>query len=102
MSGDDVTYNAGPERLEVRLDPSRRLKIAELAGVYHVGMSELVRKMIDEAYEDVLLARRRAAVQRIIEAQAEGEEMPDPDELSRQLASTYDVHLEGIDEPRRE
>lgn len=98
MSDDEPAYTAGPERLEVRLDQAHRRKIAELARVYQVGMSELVRKMIDQAYEGVLLERRRAAVRRIAAAQAWGEEMPDPDELSRQLATTYDVHLEGGDE----
>lgn len=51
--------------------------------------------MIDEAYEGVLRERRREAVRRIAAAQVGGEEMPAPDELSRQLAQTYDVHLEG-------
>lgn len=96
MSDPAEPYNAGPERLEVRLDQARRQKIAELAGVYQVGMSELVRKMIDEAYEGVLLERRRAAVRRIAAAQVE--DMPDPDELSRQLAATYDVRLDELDE----
>ncbi len=96
MSDAEQPYAAGPERLEVRLDQARRQKIAELAGVYHVGMSELVRKMIDETYEGVLLQRRRAAVLRIAAAQVE--DMPDPDVLSQQLAATYDVRLDDLDD----
>ncbi len=97
MSDDERSYAAGPERLEVRLDQGRRQKIAELAEVYHVGMSELVRKMIDEAYEGVLLERRRAAVRRIAAAQVE--DMPDPDELSGQLAARYAGDVGGSDAP---
>jgi hypothetical protein len=88
-------YRVGGERLEVRLDPDRRRKIAELARTYQVGVSEMVRKMIDDAYEDVLLERRRAAVQKIFGAsELATEPMPDPDELARQLDETYAVKLE--------
>lgn len=82
------------ERLEVRLDQQRHHMLREIAAVYEVPRSEMVRKMIDDAYDVVLLERRRAAVRRIAEARVE--EMPDPDELSRQLAATYAVRL---DEP---
>ena|SRR5690349_4924746 len=93
---DGPVYRAGAERLEVRLDPDRRRKIAELAGTYHVGMSEMVRKMIDDAYEDVLLERRRAAVRMIIEAsELATEPMPDPDELARQMNERYSGPLPG-------
>lgn len=82
------------ERLEVRLDEQRQHMLREIAAVYEVPRSEMVRKMIDDAYEDLLLERRRAAVRRIAAAQVE--DMPDPDELSRQMAKTYEVRL---DEP---
>lgn len=56
--------------------------------------------MIDEAYEGVLLERRRAAVRRI--AAAHVEDVPDLDELSRQLAATYEVHLDAsVEAPGR-
>ncbi|MSP22412.1 MAG: hypothetical protein EXR66_05280 [Dehalococcoidia bacterium] len=95
----DYTYNPDSgarepgqtERLEVRLGVQRQQMLREIAAVYEVPRSEMVRKMIDEAYEDLLLERRRAAVRRLVAAQAEGEAMPDPDELSRQLAETYEV-----------
>jgi predicted transcriptional regulator len=81
------------ERLEVRLDPQRQHMLREIAAVYEVPRSEVVRKMIDDAYDDVLLERRRAAVRRIVALQADGELMPDPDELSRQLAEKYEALL---------
>ena len=77
------------ERLEVRLDSERRRKLSELAAARHAPVSEVVRQMIDEVYEEVLLERRRQAVQRI--AQLQVEDVPDPETLSRQLAQTYDA-----------
>lgn len=44
MSDEAPPYEAEPERL----DQARRRKIAELAGAYRVGMSEMLRKMIAE------------------------------------------------------
>jgi predicted DNA-binding protein len=79
------------DRLEVRLDPENRRKLDAVCRARGGPVSRVVRELIDEAYEDVLRERRRRAVEVI--ASLEIEEMPDPDELSRQLDSTYDVDL---------
>lgn len=75
------------ERLEVRLDTERRRKLSELAAWKGAPVSEVVRKMIDESYEEIMRERRREAVRRI--AELEVEDVPDPETLSRQLAETY-------------
>ena len=77
------------ERLEVRLDPERRRKLAKIAEERRAPVSDVVRRLIDEAYEDVLKEERRRAVEII--ANANVEDVPDPEELSRQLAKTYDI-----------
>jgi hypothetical protein len=77
------------ERPEVRLDSEHRRKLAEVAAVYHTPLSEAVRTMIDEAYEAVLRERRREAVRRL--GAMEVEDVPDPEELSRQLNSAHEL-----------
>lgn len=81
------------ERLEVRLDPERRRKLAEVAAQRGVPVSEAVRQMIDQAYEQTHRAERMRLVEEL--AQLEVEDMPDPEVLSRQLAERYgpaDLH----------
>ena len=77
------------ERLEVRLDAEHRRRLSELAEAKGAALSEIVRQMIDQAYEEVLLERRRQAVREI--AAMEIEDVPDPETLSRQLAQTHDT-----------
>jgi uncharacterized protein (DUF1778 family) len=79
------------ERLEVRLDPEHRRKLAEVAESRGMRVSELVRRLIDESYEDVLRERRRGAARRL--AELELEDVPDPEVLTRQLESTHDTPL---------
>ena len=75
-------------RLEVRLDAERRSRLEELAEQRGAPVSEVVRFLIDDAYEQIMLERRRRAVERLISLQIE--DMPDPEELSRQLESAYE------------
>ncbi|HTE83601.1 MAG TPA: hypothetical protein VK821_02625 [Dehalococcoidia bacterium] len=75
------------ERFEVRLDPDHRQKLHKIAEARGATLSYVVREMIDEAFEDVAREERRRAVERITNANVE--DMPDPDELSRQLANRY-------------
>jgi hypothetical protein len=77
------------ERLEVRLDPERRRKLSELAEGQAAPVSEVVRRLIDRAYEDALRQRRRLAAKRL--AEIEAEDVPDPETLSRQLEGVYDT-----------
>ena len=70
-------------RLDVRLDPEHRRKLEELAGESGVPISEVVRRLIDGAYEDILRPRLKGAVERLIGLNVE--DPPDPDTLSREL-----------------
>ena len=75
-------------RLEVRLDERRRAQLEEMAGMQGASVSEVVRALIDDAYEAMIQEDRRLAVQELISMN--GEDMPDPEELSRQLASAHE------------
>jgi hypothetical protein len=74
-------------RLEVRLDEKRRAQLEEIAGNRGASISEVVRALIDDAYEEIRRERIRRAVERLINLR--GEVMPDPEELSRQLNDKY-------------
>ena len=75
-------------RLRVLLDDERRERLDELAEEAGVSMSEVVRRLIDDAWEAEMLERRLAAVARL--SSLEGEDVPDPETLSRQLTRTYE------------
>ena len=75
-------------RLDVRLDGERRKRLEELVEERGVPISEVVRCLIDDAYEDVMRERRRKAVERLI-----GLEVEDPPEaaaLSRELEAAHE------------
>ena len=73
-------------RLDVRLDTERRRRLEEAAKAKPI--SEMVRGLIDDAYEDVLRQRRRQAVERLI--RLEVEDPPDAATLSRELEATHE------------
>ncbi len=75
-------------RLEVRLDEEHRAHIEEIAGVQGVSISDVVRALIDDAYEEMWRQRRLRAAQRI--AAITVEDAPDPEELARQLNNKYE------------
>ena len=75
------------ERLEIRLDSERRRKLEELAEMEDESISETVRLLIDRMYETARRERRIQAVARL--AALEVEDVPEPEELSRQLSETY-------------
>ncbi|HEU0074148.1 MAG TPA: hypothetical protein VFS30_09060 [Dehalococcoidia bacterium] len=77
------------ERLDVRLDPERRRKLEELAEHRQASVSDTVRELIDQAYEDEAREHRLKLVREI--AGLNIEDVPDPEELSRQLAQTHDL-----------
>ncbi|PKB68358.1 MAG: hypothetical protein BZY81_02035 [SAR202 cluster bacterium Io17-Chloro-G4] len=76
------------ERLDVRLDQERRRKLRELAEEQRTPVSETVRRLIDRAYEDTLVARRKRAAQEL--GQMEIENVPDAATLHRQLEATHE------------
>ena len=75
-------------RLEVRLDDERKQRLEKLGEAQGVPISEVVRSLIDAAWEDAMRARRRAAVERM--ARLEVEDPPDPETLSRELEEAYE------------
>lgn len=77
------------KRLEVRLDEETHEDLSELAEERHVSLSEVVREAIKLMREQVDREQRRKAVEEL--CAMEIEDVPEPDELSRQLSSTYDV-----------
>ncbi len=74
-------------RLSVRLNDEHRRRLDELAQEKGVATSEVVRNMIDAAYEDMLRTRRQQAVERLIGLNLE--DPPDPDTISRELEATH-------------
>ena len=75
-------------RLDVRLDAERRRRLEEIVEVRGVPISEVVRRLIDNAYEDVVQERRRQAVGRLI--RLEVEDPPDAAALSRELEAAHE------------
>lgn len=75
-------------RLDVRLDAERRRRLDELAEERGVPISDVVRCLIDEAYEDIVRVRRKQAIERLIELNVE--DPPDPDTLSRELEAAHE------------
>ena len=76
------------ERLDVRLDQERRRKLRELADEEEASVSEMVRRLIDNAYEEALKARRRRAARKL--GALEIEDVPDPATLSRELERAHE------------
>ena len=72
-------------RLNVRLDAEQRRRLEELAEAEAVPISDVVRRLIDDAYEEILRERRRQAVERLIKLEVE--DPPDPATLSRELGA---------------
>ena len=75
-------------RLDIRLADEQRRRLDEIVEVRGQLLSEVVRGLIDDAYEDVMRERRRAAARRL--AALEVEEPPDPAQLSRELEGAHD------------
>ncbi len=75
-------------RLDVRLDAERRRRLDELVEERGVPISDVVRCLIDEAYEDIVRVRRKQAIERLIELNVE--DPPDPETLSRELEAAHE------------
>ncbi len=75
-------------RFDVRLDAERRRRVESLAAIRGEPISQVVRCLIDEAYEAVIQQRRRDAVRRL--AVLEVEDPPDAATLSRELGAAHE------------
>jgi len=87
---------AATARVEIRLDPEHK-QLDELVTHREATVSVVLRDLIDAAYEEIAL-QRREAVQRIfaLGESEDAEEMPDPEELKRQLGSMFEGPLPGF------
>ena len=75
-------------RLDVRLDDEQRRRLDEIVEERGRPLSEVVRGLIDDAYEAVMRERRLEAVQRLVALEVE--EPPDPAQLSRELEVAHE------------
>lgn len=75
-------------RLDVRLDTEQRRRLEELVAEQGKPISEVVRRLIDDAYEDAMRKRRLEAVERMVNLNVE--DLPDPATLSRELEKAHE------------
>ena len=75
-------------RLDVRLDPERRKRLEEMARDRGVPISDVVRSLIDDAYEGILRERRRKAVDHLVSLGVE--DPPDPQALCQELEAAHE------------
>lgn len=70
-------------RLDIRLDTECKARLDPVVKGSGLSASEIIRNMIDQAYEDLLRKERQSAFERLISLQVETP--PDSAELSREL-----------------
>ena len=75
-------------RLDVRLDSELRRRLEELAEEKGEPISEVVRRLIDDAYQEIIQERRMRAARRLVSLEVEGP--PDPAQLSRELEAAHE------------
>ena len=75
-------------RVEVRLDEEQRQHLEDIARKRDVTISEVVRGLINDAWEADQLEYRRQLVRKI--ASFHGEVPDDPQDLFRELESRYE------------
>ena len=75
-------------RLDIRLDAERRRRLEVVVAAKGGPISEVVRNLIDDAYEDVMRKRRKSAVERLVGL--EMEDPPDAATLSRELEEGHE------------
>lgn len=83
-------YGMKYDRIEIRLDEEHQRKISELKAAYGTTASEILRRGIDAIYEEQQTKRRQEALERLLAIRLD-DDVPDPEELSRQLDSTHDI-----------
>lgn len=83
-----VRKNELAHRLDVRLDSEHRRRLEELAREQEAAISDVVRSLIDGAYEDVLRDRRRDALEKLVGLNVE--DPPDPQTLARELEAAHE------------
>jgi len=76
------------ERLEVRLEPERHARLRRLAAARHQTLSDMVRELIDDAYNELERADRLAAARRL--GQMEVLDVGTPEQLNAEIETMYD------------
>lgn len=89
-------YGMKSERIEVRLDADHVKKLGELKAEYGTSVSDVVRRSLDALYQEERERRKDEALARILAFEG-GEEMPDPEELRRQIIEGWDYELPDSD-----
>jgi predicted DNA-binding protein len=74
-------------RLDVRLDRERRRRLGALAAARRVSVAQVVRELIDLAYEDAQHEDRRRAAEAL--CRLEVTDVPDPQTLGRRLDDAH-------------
>ena len=82
-------------RLDVRLDAVHRRRLEELAQEKGVAISDVVRRLIDGAYEDILRTRRKRAIERLIGLNVEDPPDPIPSHASWRPPMTPAVFIDA-------
>lgn len=75
------------ERVEVRLDRETRVKLEEVAAARGTSVSELVRSLIEDSYQQEISRKRLAASEHLGELAIE--DVPEPSELKKQFAEAH-------------
>jgi len=78
----------GTRRLELRIDEERFARLERVAKYQGQTVSETARRFMDQGYEEWMKWRRKEAVRRISEMEIE--DVPDSEELNRQLDEAHD------------
>lgn len=79
---------AEKERLEVRLEPERHARLRRLAAARHRTLSDMVRELIDDAYNELERADRLAAARELGAMNAF--DVGTPEELKAEIEAMYD------------
>ena len=74
-------------RLDIRLDHDCRARLDAVVQDSGLSASEIIRNLIDQAYEGIRKKERQNAFQRLISLNIETP--PDPAELSRELEKAH-------------
>ena len=75
-------------RVEVRLDEEQRQRLDDLAEERDASLSEVLRALIDDAWEAIMVERRLQLVREI--ASFHGDVPDDPQDLFRELESRFE------------
>ena len=75
-------------RLDVRLDAERRRRLGRLVAERGEPIPEVVRRLIDDAYEVILREQRIEAVRRLVSLEVE--DPPDAATLSHELEAAHE------------